>query len=71
MQHNQENIIDHSGMCNIVKKYHRSFIFAVYYIYHINKVYLLIKKLSSTEHVHAVIKVVYYRPYESIKRCFH
>ena len=66
MQHIQENIIDHLGMCNIVKKYHRSFIFAVYYIYRINKVYLMIKKLSSTEHMHAVIEVVYYRPYLSI-----
>ena len=35
-------------------------IFAVYHIYHINRVSF--EKNSTTDHLHAVIKVVYYRP---------
>ena len=43
----------------MVKKYHRSFVFVVYYTYHINKAYHLIKKVTTTDDLHIIIKVLY------------
>ena len=38
LEYEEENVVGHLGICSMIKRYHRSLVFAVYYIYHINKV---------------------------------